>query len=117
MIIGDRKTGKTAVAIDAILNQKNSGAVGFYGGGPEGFFGGRRGEDTARISVMEYTTVIVSGAAASAPLQYIAPYAGTAMAEYFMYKGEHAWIVYDDLSKQAAAYRQAVVVDASTSRS
>ena len=55
---------------------------------------------------MDYTTVIVAGASDPAPLQYVAPYAGTAMAEYFMYKGEHALIVYDDLSKQAAAYRQ-----------
>ncbi len=60
----------------------------------------------AKHGAMDYTTVIVSGASSPAPLQYIAPYAGTAMAEYFMYNGEHALIVYDDLSKQAVAYRQ-----------
>ncbi len=61
---------------------------------------------------MDYTTVIVAGASDPAPLQYIAPYAGCAMAEYFTYKGQHALIIYDDLSKQAAAYRQIVAVDA-----
>ncbi|MCA9196633.1 MAG: F0F1 ATP synthase subunit alpha, partial [Planctomycetales bacterium] len=107
LIIGDRKTGKTAVAIDAILNQKNSGVKCFY------VAVGQKDSSVAgvvktlqELGAMEYTTVIVSGASAPAPLQYIAPYAGTAMAEYFMYKGEHALIVYDDLSKQAAAYRQ-----------
>ena len=107
LIIGDRKTGKTAVAIDAILNQKGSGVKCFY------VAVGQKDSSVAGVikvleehGAMEYTTVIVAGASAPAPLQYIAPYAGTAMAEYFMYKGEHALIVYDDLSKQAVAYRQ-----------
>ncbi len=107
LIIGDRKTGKTAIAIDAIINQKNSGVKCFY------VAVGQKDSTVATIiealrknGAMDYTTVIVSGASSPAPLQYIAPYSGTAMAEYFMYKGEHALIVYDDLSKQAVAYRQ-----------
>ncbi|MEZ6101379.1 MAG: F0F1 ATP synthase subunit alpha [Pirellulaceae bacterium] len=107
LIIGDRKTGKTAVALDAILNQKDSGVKCFY------VAVGQKDSSVAGVieilrkhGAMEYTTVIVSGASSPAPLQYVAPYAGTAMAEYFMYKGEHALIVYDDLSKQAQAYRQ-----------
>ncbi len=107
LIIGDRKTGKTAVAIDAIINQKNSGVKCFYVavGQKESTVAGVI-EALRKHGAMDYTTVIVSGASAPAPLQYIAPYSGTAMAEYFMYKGEHALIVYDDLSKQAVAYRQ-----------
>ncbi|MDA0657707.1 MAG: F0F1 ATP synthase subunit alpha [Planctomycetota bacterium] len=107
LIIGDRKTGKTAVAIDAILNQKDSGVKCFY------VAVGQKDSSVAGVveilrkeGAMEYTTVIMSGASTPAPLQYIAPYAGTAMAEYFMYNGQHALIVYDDLSKQAQAYRQ-----------
>ncbi|MCA9124206.1 MAG: F0F1 ATP synthase subunit alpha [Planctomycetaceae bacterium] len=107
LIIGDRKTGKTAVAVDAILNQKNSGVKCFY------VAIGQKDSSVAGVikileeqGAMEYTTVIVSGASSPAPLQYVAPYAGTAMAEYFMWKGEHALIVYDDLSKQAVAYRE-----------
>lgn len=107
LIIGDRKTGKTAIALDAILNQKDSGVKCFY------VAVGQKDSSVAGVvellrksGAMEYTTVIVSGASTPAPLQYIAPYAGTAMAEYFMYKGGHALIVYDDLSKQAQAYRQ-----------
>ena len=107
LIIGDRKTGKTTVAIDAILNQKGSGVKCFY------VAVGQKDSSVAAVvktleahGAMDYTTVIISGASSPAPLQYIAPYSGTAMAEYFMYKGEHALIVYDDLSKQAVAYRQ-----------
>jgi F-type H+/Na+-transporting ATPase subunit alpha len=107
LIIGDRKTGKTAVAIDAILNQKDSGVKCFY------VAVGQKDSSVAGVvevlrkhGAMDYTTVIVSGASSPAPLQYMAPYAGTAMAEYFMYQGQHALIVYDDLSKQAQAYRQ-----------
>lgn len=107
LIIGDRKTGKTAIAIDTIINQKNTGVKCFY------VAVGQKDSSVALViealrkaGAMEYTTVIVSGASAPAPLQYVAPYAGTAMAEYFMFKGEHALIVYDDLSKQAVAYRQ-----------
>ncbi|MBM4000340.1 MAG: F0F1 ATP synthase subunit alpha [Planctomycetes bacterium] len=107
LVIGDRKTGKTAVALDAILNQKESGVRCFY------VAVGQKDSSVAgvvnvleRYGAMEYTTVIVAGASSPAPVQYVAPYAGTAMAEYFMHKGEHALIVYDDLSKQAVAYRQ-----------
>jgi len=107
LIIGDRKTGKTAVALDAIINQKNTGVKCFY------VAIGQKDSSVALViealrkhGAMDYTTVVVSGASSPAPLQYIAPYAGTAMAEYFMFKGQHALIVYDDLSKQAVAYRQ-----------
>ena len=107
LIIGDRKTGKTAIAIDAILNQKGTGVKCFY------VAVGQKDSAIAsvvgvlqRYGAMEYTTVIAAGASSPAPLQYIAPYAGTAMAEHFMFNGQHALIVYDDLSKQATAYRQ-----------
>jgi F-type H+-transporting ATPase subunit alpha len=107
LIIGDRKTGKTAIGIDAILNQHDSGVKCFY------VAVGQKESTVAGVievlkakGAMDYTTVVVAGASDPAPLQYVAPYAGTAMAEYFMYKGEHTLIVYDDLSKQAAAYRQ-----------
>jgi F-type H+/Na+-transporting ATPase subunit alpha len=107
LIIGDRKTGKTAIALDAIINQKNSGVKCFY------VAVGQKDSSIAGVvkvledaGAMEFTTVIVAGASPPAPLQYVAPYAGTAMAEYFMYKGQHALIVYDDLSKQATAYRE-----------
>ena len=107
LIIGDRKTGKTAVGIDAILNQKGSGVKCFY------IAVGQKDSSVAGVikeleerGAMDYTTVIVSGASAPAPLQYIGPYAGTAMAEHFMYAGQHCLIVYDDLSKQAVAYRE-----------
>jgi F-type H+-transporting ATPase subunit alpha len=107
LIIGDRKTGKTAVALDAIISQRTSGVKCFYVavGQKESTVAGviERLRDTG---AMDYTTVIVAGASSPAPLQYVAPYAGTAMAEYFMWKGEHALVVYDDLSKQAVAYRQ-----------
>jgi F-type H+-transporting ATPase subunit alpha len=107
LIIGDRKTGKTAIAIDAILNQKDSGVKCFYVAvGQKDSSVAAVVEILRRHGAMEYTTVIVSGASTPAPLQYIAPYAGTAMAEYFMHNGGHALIVYDDLSKQAQAYRQ-----------
>jgi len=107
LIIGDRKTGKTAIGIDAIVNQKHSGVKCFYVaiGQKESTVAGVI-EALRKHGAMDYTTVILAGASDPAPLQYVAPYAGTAMAEYFTYKGEHALIVYDDLSKQAAAYRQ-----------
>lgn len=107
LIIGDRKTGKTAVAIDAIINQRNSGVKCFYVavGQKESTVAGVI-ERLRETGAMDYTTVIVAGASSPAPLQYVAPYSGTAMAEYFMWKGEHALVVYDDLSKQAVAYRQ-----------
>ncbi len=107
LIIGDRKTGKTAIGVDAIINQRESGVKCFY------VAVGQKESTVAGVievlrakGAMDYTTVIVASASDPAPLQYVAPYAGTAMAEYFMYKGEHALIIYDDLSKQAAAYRQ-----------
>ncbi|NBP79541.1 F0F1 ATP synthase subunit alpha [bacterium] len=107
LIIGDRKTGKTAIGIDAIINQKNSGVKCFY------VAVGQKDSSVAvaidvlrKYGAMDYTTVIVAGASTAAPLQYIAPYSGTAMAEHFMYNGQHALIVYDDLSKQATAYRE-----------
>ncbi|MBR6481243.1 MAG: F0F1 ATP synthase subunit alpha, partial [Thermoguttaceae bacterium] len=107
LIIGDRKTGKTQIGVDTIINQKGKGVKCFY------VAVGQKDSTVAGIintlrqhGAMEYTTVIVAGASSPAPLQYIAPYAGTSMAEYFMYNGQHALIVYDDLSKQAAAYRE-----------
>jgi F-type H+-transporting ATPase subunit alpha len=107
LIIGDRKTGKTAVAIDAIINQRDSGVKCFY------VAIGQKDSTVAGVieklrehGAMDYTTVIVSGASSPAPLQYVAAYAGTAMAEHYMFGGQHALIVYDDLSKQAVAYRQ-----------
>ncbi len=107
LIIGDRKTGKTAIAIDAIINQKGKGVKCFY------IAIGQKDSAVAGIidalekyGAMEYTTIIVAGASAPAPLQYVAPYAGTAMAEHFMFNKGHALVVYDDLSKQAVAYRQ-----------
>src|SRR5881392_3410176 len=107
LIIGDRKTGKTAIAIDTIINQKGKGVKCFYVA-----IGSKESSVAAIVEVlkangaMEYTTVVVASAADPAPMQYIAPYAGCAMAEYFMWKGEATLCVYDDLSKQAAAYRQ-----------
>ena len=107
LIIGDRKTGKTAIAVDTILNQKGRGVKCFY------VAIGQKESTVAQIvetlrshGAMDYTTVVVASAADAAPIQYIAPYAGTAMAEYFMWKGEATLIVYDDLTKQAVAYRQ-----------
>jgi F-type H+-transporting ATPase subunit alpha len=107
LIIGDRKTGKTAICIDTIINQRNFDVKCFY------VAVGQKESNVAglidvlrREKAMDYTTVIVAGASDPAPLQYIAPYAGCAMAEYFMYKGQHALIIYDDLTRQAQAYRQ-----------
>ena len=107
LIIGDRKTGKTAICIDTILNQKGKDVKCFYVaiGQKESNIAGII-DVLRRHGAMEYTTVVVAGASDPASLQYIAPYAGTSMAEYFMYKGQHALIVYDDLSKQASAYRE-----------
>ena len=107
LIIGDRKTGKTAIAIDAIINQKTSGVKCFYVavGQKESTVAGIV-EKLRDSGAMDYTTVIVAGASDPAPLQYIAPYSGTAMAEEYMFNGGHALVVYDDLSKQAVAYRE-----------
>src|SRR5882724_4126753 len=107
LIIGDRKTGKTAIAIDTIIAQKGMGVKCFYVA-----IGSKESTVASIVEVlkaagaMEYTTVVIASAADPAPLQYIAAYAGCAMAEYFMWKGEATLCVYDDLSKQAAAYRQ-----------
>jgi F-type H+-transporting ATPase subunit alpha len=107
LIIGDRQTGKTAMAIDAIINQKSSGVKCVY------VAIGQKNSTIASIvrkleenGAMAYTTVVAASASESAAMQYIAPYAGCAMGEYFMDRGQDALIVYDDLSKQAVAYRQ-----------
>jgi len=107
LIIGDRKTGKTAIGIDAIINQKDSGVKCFYVaiGQKESTVAGVI-EVLRAKGAMDYTTVVVASASDPAPLQYVAPYAGTSMAEYFTYRGGHTLVIYDDLSKQAAAYRQ-----------
>ncbi len=107
LIIGDRGTGKTAIGIDAIINQKNTDVYCFY------IAVGQKQSRVAAVveklkehGAMEYTTVISAAAEQPASLQYIAPYSGCAMAEHFTYNGKHALVIYDDLSKQAAAYRQ-----------
>ena len=106
LIIGDRQTGKTSIAIDTILNQKGKDVKCIY------VAIGQKASTVAKIvhtlkvhDAMEYTTVLVSTASDPAPLQYMAPYSGTALAEYFMYQGKDVLIVYDDLSKHAVAYR------------
>jgi F-type H+-transporting ATPase subunit alpha len=107
LIIGDRQTGKTAIAIDAIINQKGQNMKCIY------VAIGQKESKVASIvaklqaaGAMEYTTVVLAGASDPAPLLYIAPYAGVAMAEYFLSKGEDVLIIYDDLSKHAVAYRE-----------
>ena len=107
LIIGDRQTGKTAIAIDAIINQKNTDVYCIY------VAIGQKRSTVAQIQrkleengAMEYTTIVAATASESAPLQYLAPYAGVAMAEYFMEEGKHVLIIYDDLSKHAVAYRE-----------
>ncbi|MBL7557824.1 MAG: F0F1 ATP synthase subunit alpha [Bdellovibrionaceae bacterium] len=107
LIIGDRQTGKTAIAIDTIINQKGQNVQCFYVA-----IGQKQStialvvEKLRAAGALEYTTVIAAGASDAAPLQYLSPYAGTAMAEYFRDTGRHALIIYDDLTKQAQAYRQ-----------
>lgn len=107
LIIGDRQTGKTAIAVDAIINQKGTGVKCIY------VAIGQKRSTVAQIykkledlGAMEYTTIVAATASEAAPLQYLAPYAGVAMGEYFMDKGEHVLIIYDDLSKHAVAYRE-----------
>jgi len=107
LIIGDRKTGKTAVALDAIINQKGGDVICVY------VACGQRAASVAGVvetlrqhGAMDYTIVVCATSSDPAPLQYIAPYAGCAMAEHFMYQGKHTLVIYDDLSKQAIAYRQ-----------
>ena len=107
LIIGDRQTGKTAIAIDAILNQKDTGVLCIYVaiGQKESTVAGVVQKLRDR-GAMAYTTVVCAHASETAPMLYIAPYAGAAIGEYFMYRGRDVLIVYDDLSKQAVAYRE-----------
>lgn len=107
LIIGDRQTGKTAIAVDTIINQKGQNCQCFY------VAIGQKKSTVAQVveklrlnGALEYTTVVVASASDPAPLQFLAPYAGCAMAEYFRDSGRHALIIYDDLTKQAQAYRQ-----------
>jgi F-type H+-transporting ATPase subunit alpha len=107
LIIGDRQTGKTAVAIDTIINQKGQGVYCFY------VAIGQKQSTVVQVveklqahGAMEYTTVVIAGASETAPLAFIAPYTGVTMGEYFRDTGRHALCIYDDLSKQAVAYRQ-----------
>ena len=107
LIIGDRQTGKTAIAVDTIINQKGKGVFCFY------IAIGQKASTVAQVvdklqahGAMEYTTVVVATAVEAAPLQYLAPYAGVTMGEYFRDTGRHSLCIYDDLSKQAVAYRQ-----------
>jgi F-type H+-transporting ATPase subunit alpha len=107
LIIGDRQTGKTAVAVDAIINQKDSGVFCIY------VAIGQKRSTVAQVvktleeaGALDHTIVVVASASEPAPLQFIAPFSGCAMGEYFLYNGQHALVIYDDLSKQAAAYRE-----------
>ena len=107
LIIGDRQTGKTAVALDAIINNKGNNLICVY------IAIGQKRSSVAQVvktledkGAMDYTIVVVASASDPAPMQYIAPYSGTAIAEYFRDSGRHALVIYDDLSKQAAAYRE-----------
>jgi len=107
LIIGDRQTGKTAVAVDTIINQKGKNVICVY------VAIGQKKSTVAQVvrtleenGAMDYTIVVNASASDPAPMQYLAPYGGCAMAEYFLYNGQHALIIYDDLSKHAAAYRE-----------
>ncbi len=107
LIIGDRQIGKTALAVDTIINQKDSGVICIY------VAIGQKRSTIAQVvktlenhGAMEHTIVVSASASEPAPLQYIAPYGGCAMGEYFLYNGRHALVIYDDLSKQAASYRE-----------
>ncbi|MCI1694659.1 F0F1 ATP synthase subunit alpha [Aneurinibacillus aneurinilyticus] len=107
LIIGDRQTGKTAIALDTIINQKGNGMICIYVaiGQKQSTVAGVV-ETLRKHGALEYTIVVSATASDPAPLLYLAPYAGVSMGEYFMYKGQHVLCVYDDLSKQAAAYRE-----------
>jgi F-type H+/Na+-transporting ATPase subunit alpha len=107
LIIGDRQTGKTAILIDTILNQKNTDVVCIY------VAIGQKASTVAQVyeklrdeGAMEYTTIVSAAAQEAAPIKWMAPFAGAAMGEYFLYNGKHAVVMYDDLSKHADAYRQ-----------
>ena len=106
LIIGDRQTGKTSIAVDTILNQKGKDVVCIYVAiGQKASTIARLVNTLKKYDAMEYTTIVAATASDPAPMQYVAPYAGTALAEYFMYQGRDVLIVYDDLSKHAVAYR------------
>ena len=106
LIIGDRQTGKTEIAIDTIINQKNTDVLCIYVAiGQKSTSVVQIANELARCGAMEYTIIVSASASESAPLQYIAPYAGCAMAEYFREQGKDVLIIYDDLSKHAVAYR------------
>ncbi len=106
LIIGDRQTGKTSIAVDAILNQKGKNVVCVYAAiGQKAATVARLVNTLMKYGAMDYSIVLSATASESASLQYIAPYAATALAEYFMYQGRDALIIYDDLSKHAVAYR------------
>jgi F-type H+-transporting ATPase subunit alpha len=107
LIIGDRQTGKTSIAVDTIINQKGENVICVY------VAIGQKASTVANVvntlqekGAMDYTIVVAANASDSATLQYLAPYTGASLAEYFMYKGKHTLVIYDDLSKQAQAYRQ-----------
>ena len=107
LIIGDRQTGKTAIAIDTIINQKDSDVFCIYVAiGQKASTVARVVNELEKADAMSYTIVVTANASDPAPMQYIAPYAGASMGEFFRDNGKHALIVYDDLSKQASAYRQ-----------
>jgi F-type H+/Na+-transporting ATPase subunit alpha len=111
LIIGDRSTGKTAITVDAIINQKDTGVICVYCA-----IGQRAGKVAAvaetlrEAGAMDYTIIVTANASDPAPMQYIAPYTATALAEHFMWQGKHTLVVYDDLTKQAQAYRQLSLV-------
>jgi F-type H+-transporting ATPase subunit alpha len=112
LIIGDRQTGKTAIITDAIINQKGNGTICIY------VAIGQKRSTVAQVvkiledaGAMDHTVVVAATASEAAPLQYLAPYAGCAIGEYFLYNGGHAVVFYDDLSKHAAAYREISLLD------
>ena len=101
LIIGDRQTGKTQIAIDTILNQKGQGVICVYVAiGQKDGKVARIVEELRKRGAMDYTIVVSAGASSPAAMQFLAPYSGCAMAEYFMFNSKHALIIYDDLSKQ-----------------
>lgn len=106
LIIGDRQTGKTEIAIDTIINQKNTGVICIYVAiGQKNTAVVQLANELTKAGAMEYTIIVSASASETAPLQYVAPYSGCAMAEYFMEQGKDVLIIYDDLSKHAIAYR------------
>ena len=107
LIIGDRKTGKTTIAIDTIINQRGLGVKCIYVAiGQKGSTVAQTVETLRQLGALEYTVVVAAPASDPAPFKYLAPYAGCALGQHWMENGEHALVVYDDLSKQAEAYRQ-----------